>query len=79
MKSTFQGEVALPPALLVVPEVRLVGSRCEPLMGALRLLARNWIDPRPLIQAVVPLSSGPAGPEQARQPGSLRVLLDCRR
>lgn len=79
MKSTFQGEVALPPARLVVPEVRLVGSRCGPLMGALRLLTRGWIDPRPLIQAVVPLSAGPAGPEQARQLGALRVLLDCRR
>jgi threonine dehydrogenase-like Zn-dependent dehydrogenase len=79
VKSTFQGEVALPPARLVVPEVRLVGSRCGPLAGALRVLARGRIDPRPLIKAVVPLSEGPAGPEQARQPGSLRVLVDCHR
>ncbi len=79
VKSTFQGEVALSPARLVVPEVRLVGSRCGPLAGALRLLARGWLDPRPLIEAVVPLSAGPAGPARARQPGALRVLLDCRR
>lgn len=79
MKSTFQGEVALPPARLVVPEVRLVGSRCGPLKGALRVLSRGWVDPRPLIQAVMPLSAGPEGPERAREPGALRVLLDCRR
>ena len=30
MKSTFAGEASLDPARLVVPEVRLVGSRCGP-------------------------------------------------
>ena len=78
LKSTFQGEVALPPAGLVVPEVLLVGSRCGPLAAALRLLARGWLDPRPLREAILPLSAGPEVIARARRPGGLKVLIHCR-
>ncbi len=77
LKSTFQGSLSLPPALLVVPEVRLAGSRCGPLDAALRLLGQGFIDPRPLIAATFPLREGLAALEQARQPGTLKILLDC--
>ncbi len=77
LKSTYTGRFPLDPAALVVPEVRLVGSRCGPFPGALRLLARGWVDPRPLISRTFPLTQGVAALEWARRPGTLKVLLDC--
>ncbi|MDI6853298.1 MAG: alcohol dehydrogenase catalytic domain-containing protein [Deltaproteobacteria bacterium] len=77
LKSTYKGQVALDTAALVVPEVRLMGSRCGPFPAALRLLARGWVDPRPLIARSFPLAQGVEAIEFARQPGVLRVLLDC--
>ncbi len=75
MKSTFAGHLPLDPALVVVPEVRLAGSRCGPFPPALRLLAQGWLDPRPLISRVFPLSQGLAALDFARQKGMLKVLM----
>jgi threonine dehydrogenase-like Zn-dependent dehydrogenase len=75
MKSTFVGQAPLEPTLLVVPEVRLVGSRCGPFPAALRLLSRGGLDPRPLISRVFPLSQGVAALDFAQQKGALKVLL----
>lgn len=78
LKSTYQGQFPLETATLVVPEVRLAGSRCGPFPAALRLLEQGWIDPRPLIFQKFSLSQGVAAMAQAQQPGALKVLLDCR-
>ncbi len=78
LKSTYAGRFPLDPAALVVPEVRLVGSRCGPFPPALRLLRQGWVDPRPLISRTFPLSQGTAALDWARRPGVLKVLLDCR-
>jgi threonine dehydrogenase-like Zn-dependent dehydrogenase len=75
LKSTFVGRFPLDPALLVVSEVRLVGSRCGPFPAALRLLKRGRLDPRPLIHRVFPLAQGVAALDYARQKGVLKVLL----
>ena len=75
LKSTFAGHIPLDPALLVVPEVRLVGSRCGPFPAALRLLEQGWIDPHPLISRVFSFSQGLVALDYARQPGVLKVLL----
>ncbi len=77
VKSTYVGAYPLDPATLVVPEVRLVGSRCGPFPGALRLLGDGRIDPRPLIDRTFPLSRGLEALDRAQQPGVLKVLLDC--
>ena len=78
LKSTYKGQYALDTAALVVPEVRLVGSRCGPFPAALRLLAQGWIDPRPLISRYFPLEQGLEALAFAQRPGILKVLLDCR-
>jgi threonine dehydrogenase-like Zn-dependent dehydrogenase len=78
LKSTYVERFLLDPAALVVPEVRLVGSRCGPFPAALRLLRQGWVDPRPLIAQTFPLSLSLAALEWARRPGVLKVLLDCR-
>ena len=77
LKSTYTGRVPLDPAAVVVPEVRLVGSRCGPFPKALRLLRRGWVDPRPLISRTFPLSQGLTALEWAQGRGILKVLLDC--
>jgi threonine dehydrogenase-like Zn-dependent dehydrogenase len=78
LKSTYIDRFPLDPADVVVPEVRLLGSRCGPFPPALRLLRRGWVDPRPLIAHTFPLSEGLAALEWAQRPGVLKVLLDCR-
>jgi len=77
MKSTYVGRYPLDPAVLVVPEVSLVGCRCGPFAGALRLLRDGRIDPRPLIDRTFPLSRGLEALAWAQRPGVLKVLLDC--
>ncbi len=78
MKSTYAGHYPLDPARVVVPEVRLVGSRCGPMGPALRMLARGLINHRDLIDRRFPLSQGLEALAWARRPGVLKVLLDCR-
>jgi threonine dehydrogenase-like Zn-dependent dehydrogenase len=77
MKSTYVDRYPLDCAGLVVPEVRLVGSRCGPLGPAMRLLARGLINHRALIDRRFPLSQGVEAFEWAQRPGVLKVLLDC--
>jgi alcohol dehydrogenase len=78
MKSTYAGRYPLDPAALVVPEVRLVGCRCGPFAGALRLLRDGRVDPRPLLDRTFPLSRGLEALAWAQRPGVLKVLIDCR-
>jgi alcohol dehydrogenase len=78
MKSTYVGHYPLDPALLVVPEVSLVGCRCGPFAGALRLLRDGQVDPRPLIDRIFPLARGLEALAWAQRPGVLKILLDCR-
>ena len=78
MKSTYAGRYPLDPALLVVPEVSMVGSRCGPFPAALRLLRDSRVDPRPLINRTFPLAQGLEALAWAQRPGVLKVLIDCR-
>ena len=78
MKSTYVGRYPLDPAVLVVPEVSLVGCRCGPFAGALRLLRDGRVDPRPLIDRTFPLARGLEALAWAQRPGVLKVLFDCR-
>jgi threonine dehydrogenase-like Zn-dependent dehydrogenase len=77
MKSTYAARYPLESANLVVPEVRLIGSRCGPMGPALRLLARGLINHRALIDRRFPLSQGLEALEWAQRPGVLKVLLEC--
>ncbi|MEW6387040.1 MAG: alcohol dehydrogenase catalytic domain-containing protein [Thermodesulfobacteriota bacterium] len=77
LKSTYVDHYPLNPADLVVPEVKLAGSRCGPFPGALRLLSQGWIDPRPLIARRFFLAQGREAVTWAGQAGVLKVLIDC--
>lgn len=78
MKSTYVGRYPLDPAVLVVPEVSLVGCRCGPFAAALRLLRDRRVDPRPLVDRTFPLARGLEALAWAQRPGVLKVLIDCR-
>lgn len=75
LKSTFHGDVSLNLSMVVVDEVRVIGSRCGPFPAALRLLAQRLVDVEPLIHATFPLDEGLAAFDKAVEPGMLKVLL----
>ncbi|MFQ6015412.1 MAG: alcohol dehydrogenase catalytic domain-containing protein [Anaerolineae bacterium] len=75
LKSTFHGAVETAMTPLVVDEVRVVGSRCGPFTPALRLLERQLVDVRALIDTVYPLEDGLQAFEQASRPETLKVLI----
>lgn len=77
LKSTFHGVVSVELTRLVVDEIRVVGSRCGPFEPALKLLAGDAVEVRPLIDAEVPLSSGLEAMEHAARPGVRKILLRC--
>lgn len=75
LKSTYHESISFNPALLVINEITLVGSRCGLFPPALRLLEKGLIDPTPLISAVYPLADGIEAFERTAQPGVFKVLL----
>ena len=78
LKSTYHGAVTLDTAPIVIDEISLIGSRCGPFAIAIAALEAGSIDPRPLIDAIVPLADALSGFERAAAAGGLKVLLDMR-
>jgi threonine dehydrogenase-like Zn-dependent dehydrogenase len=75
LKSTYHDQVRLDLSSLVVDEIQVVGSRCGPFPPALRLLAREWVDVSPLIEAEYPLDEALIAFEHAARRGALKVLV----
>jgi threonine dehydrogenase-like Zn-dependent dehydrogenase len=75
VKSTHHGARDFDFAQLVVDEITVVGSRCGPFAPALAHLANGTIDPRPLIDAILPLTDARAAFAAAARPGALKILL----
>ncbi len=76
LKSTYVGELEVDMSLIVVDEVRLIGSRCGPFAPALRLLQAGLVDVSSLIHARYALDQGLAAYEHAARRGALKVLLE---
>jgi len=75
IKSTYAGEMTVGFSPFVVDEITLVGSRCGPFEPALRLLAAEKVNPKPLITARYSLADGLAAFEHAAQAGVFKILL----
>lgn len=75
LKSTYSGPATVDLSQVVVDEITVVGSRCGPFEPALRLLTRQAVDPRPLVDAVYPLAEGVQALHQAGRSGVLKILL----
>jgi threonine dehydrogenase-like Zn-dependent dehydrogenase len=78
LKSTYHGELSIDAAPLVIDEIRVIGSRCGPFEPAIHALRTGSVDPRALIDAVLPLERAEQALERAAEPGTLKVLLDAR-
>lgn len=78
LKSTYHGVLALDAAPLVIDELTLVGSRCGPFAPAIAALVSGAVDPRGLIDDVLPLARAEQALARAAEPGALKILLDCR-
>jgi threonine dehydrogenase-like Zn-dependent dehydrogenase len=78
LKTTVAGPLSIDLSPAVIHELRLVGSRCGDLKRAVFAMARGRVDPRPLIEAVLPLTRGEAAMERAARKGALKILVDPR-
>ena len=74
LKTTVAGKSEIALAPFVVDEVTVIGSRCGPFAPALRALANNTVDVRPLVSATYPLSEAERAFVHAAR-GALKVLL----
>lgn len=77
LKSTHGKRTPFDLTMAVVDEITVVGSRCGPLVPAMRLLAERRIDPGGLTDDVLPLSQALKGLELSQNRGTLKILLRC--
>jgi threonine dehydrogenase-like Zn-dependent dehydrogenase len=77
LKSTYKEDFRMNISSVVVDEIRLVGSRCGPFPPALRLLKNHDVDVTSMIDERFYLNNGLKAFDKARQPGILKVLLEC--
>jgi threonine dehydrogenase-like Zn-dependent dehydrogenase len=77
LKSTYKEDFRMNISSVVVDEIRLVGSRCGPFPPALRLLKNHDMDVTSMIDERFYLNNGLKAFDKARQPGILKVLLEC--
>jgi threonine dehydrogenase-like Zn-dependent dehydrogenase len=76
LKTTARSSASFPFFELAVQEQRIIGSRCGDLDLALHYLQYGLVDPRPLIQTVLPWTEIAKGMEIAAERGGRKVLLD---
>jgi threonine dehydrogenase-like Zn-dependent dehydrogenase len=76
LKSTYHGTPQIDLSMIVVDEIRLIGSRCGPFGAALRLLSSKQVDVTSLISDRFPFDEALTAFQKARENGVLKVLLD---
>ncbi len=76
LKTTSAEPLALESSLVVVNEVRILGSRCGPFRPAIEALAMGTVEPRPMITATFPLADAVHAMNCAQEPGAMKVLLN---
>ena len=79
VKTTSHQASCLDLSRVVVNEITLLGSRCGDMRLAVHFLSGKWLDVRPLIEDVFPLTRVQEALDRAGQRGSLKVLIDCTR
>lgn len=76
LKTTSERPLQLDTSLVVVNELRLVGSRCGRFAPALQLLAEGAVPVEAMIDARYPLAEADLALTHAGKPGVLKVLVD---
>jgi len=77
LKTTVAAKLNVDLAPVVIHEVRVVGSRCGDMKRAVDALAKNAVDPRPLVEARYPLDRADEAFSHAGRRGALKVLVDA--
>ncbi|XP_063721362.1 erythritol/L-threitol dehydrogenase-like [Symsagittifera roscoffensis] len=75
LKTTCATNDVFDSTLVVVKELKLVGSRCGPIPAALKLLKDKKINPAKFIQTVFPFSQWQKAIETAQQKGALKIQM----
>lgn len=75
VKSTVARPQELNWSPVVIKALRVEGSRCGPFGPALEWMRRGRVDPRPLVDKILPLAQVPEGLAGMRQQGWVKVLI----
>lgn len=78
LKSTYHSKSSFNPAVWVINEITVVGSRCGPFAPALQLMAKKMIEPEFLISHIVKGRYASDAIRLAKQTEVLKVLIDWR-
>lgn len=76
LKSTYAQAADVDLAPVVIHEIVVAGNRCGPFPEALRLLREKGVRVDEMIDGVYPLARGEEAFAAARDPGSVKVLLE---
>jgi len=76
LKSTYAGNLNINASALVVDEITLIGSRCDPFDHAIDVLENGQINVEPLIQGRYGLEQGCNAIHHARKRGTLKILFE---
>jgi alcohol dehydrogenase len=76
LKTTVAHGKTMNLAPVVIDEIQIVGSRCGPFEPALRAMAHDLIDVKPLISAIYKPDKASAAFKKAESRETLKVLLD---
>ena len=75
LKSTIVAREGLNLASIVVDEINIVGSRCGQFRPILRLLEKNKIDVKPLVDGVFDVQDFRQAFEENAKKGTLKILV----
>ena len=75
--STYAGNLSADFNRVVVDELTIVGSRCGPFQPAINILTQDIIDPRPLIEEIVPLSDALEAFNKMNGRSLRKIIIDC--
>jgi threonine dehydrogenase-like Zn-dependent dehydrogenase len=78
VKTTIASKLSIDLAPLVVNEVRLVGSRCGDIRGAIEFLEKRSVDTSALVDARYPLARADEALAHAGRRGAMKVLIEAR-
>lgn len=77
VKSTVAQAQELNWSPVVIKALKVIGSRCGPFGPALEWLRRGRVDPRPLVDKILPLAQVPEGLAGMREQGWVKVLISA--
>jgi len=77
-KSTYAQDINVNISMLVVDEIRLVGSRCGPFRPAMSALERKTIKVKPLVSTTYPLNDVLLAFDAAMERDALKILVTIR-